>query len=369
MAEFLVSGYYGDNNAGDEAILAGMMKAIREIHPEAAFAAISKKAARTRAEHGITAISRNDFKATWRAIADADMVISGGGSLLQDRTSAKSLMYYLGVITMGKLARKPVMLYAQGIGPVVRPASRLVMPPVLNGVAQITVRDADSAETLRQLGVRRPPVAVTADPALALGSSDPEWGAALLRESGVDLTRPVLGVSVRHWRVEGAPWEPALAKALDAVAEETGAQVVFIPLQLPHDIAASEVVRQCMQKPAVIAHGEYTQAHVRALISRCDVLLGLRFHALVFAAMNGVPLVGLSYDPKNDAFLQALGESAASTVDNLDTQAVVAAIRRAHGEAQGFRQRLQHRIAQLTPLSHRNAQLAVQLLQQRGIIK
>lgn len=368
MAEFLVSGYYGDNNAGDEAILAGMIRAIRAIHPEASFTAISKKAARTRAEHGVAAVSRNDFKRTWRAVGKADLLISGGGSLLQDVTSTKSLMYYLGIITMGKLQRTPVMLYAQGIGPVIRTASRILMPTVLNGVNQVTVRDPDSAEALRRLGVRRPPVAVTADPALVLGPSDPDWGAALLGEAGVDLARPVLGVSVRLWRQEGAPWQPALAKALDALAQETGGQVVFIPLQQPNDLKAAQEIQNLMQQPAILAQGDYTQAHVRAMISRCDLVLGMRFHALVFAAMNGIPLVGLSYDPKNDAFLRSVGESAAATMGRMDPGAIVAAARRALVEASAFRQRLLHKVSELTPLAHRNAQLAVELLERRGIL-
>lgn len=366
MAEVFVSGYYGDKNAGDEAILAGMIKAIRELEPETTFTVISKKAAYTRALHQVGAVSRNDFKHTWQAGARADLILSGGGSLLQDVTSTKSLVYYLGIMTMGKLLGKPVMLCAQGIGPINRAVSRALTPLVVNGVDQITVRDPESAATLRRLGVFRPPVSVTADAALALGPSDPERGASLLRAAGVDPDRPVLGVSVRPWRVDGPAWEQQLPLALDALAMETGGQVVFVPMQVAADVPVAQRIAAAMTRPAVVLNGELEHDEVRAIFARCDLVVGLRFHALVFAAMNGVPLVGLSYDPKNDSFLRSIGEEAAGRTSHIDPDALVAAGRRALSEAPAVRARLLSKVAELTDLSRKNAELAVQLLRQRG---
>lgn len=367
MAEILVSGYYGFTNAGDEAILAGMIRAIRDLAPETTFTVISGKAAYTRKLHGVQAVSRGDFKNIWRAMGRADLFISGGGTLLQDVTSSKSLPYYLGLMTMAKLRFKPVMLYAQGAGPVKRPLGRTLIPVVVNGVDQITVRDPEAAETFRRLGVRRPPLAVTADPALALGPADPEVGAGLLTEAGVDLTRPVIGVSVRPWKQGEEPMEPQLARALDQLARQAGAQVVFIPMQQRGtvDADAAAAVAQGMESPAVIARGDYTYSQVQAMIARCDLLVGMRYHALVFAAMNGVPLVGLSYDPKNDAFLRLLGETAAGSTDRLDVEAVVRAGKAALGDSKAVRDRLRRKVAELTPLACRNAQLAVDLLKRR----
>jgi len=365
MAEFLVSGYYGDHNSGDEAILAGMIKAIRELDPEARFTVISKTAANTRAVHGVAAVSRNDFKHTWSAAAQADLIISGGGSLLQDVTSTKSLLYYLGIMSMGKIQGKPVMMYAQGVGPIIRATSRAMLPLVVGNLDAITLRDQESAHTLEQLGVRSVRCEVTADSALALGPADPERGAALLRAQGVALDRPVLGVSVRTWRTD-RPWEPELARALDRLAAEIGAQVAFIPMQIHRDVQAAEVVASLMQHPAAVVRGDFTYADVHAMIARCDLLVGMRYHALVFAAMNGVPLVGLSYDPKNDSFLRMIGQQAAGSMNGLQAGQVVALTLEAWGQAGLLRQRLLRRVADLAPLSRRNAQIAVELVRRRG---
>jgi len=366
MAEILVSGYYGFHNAGDEAILAGMIRAVRDLEPEARFTVISGTAAQTRALHGVQAISRGDFKHIWQAMGRADLFISGGGSLLQDVTSSRSLTYYLGLMTMAKLRLRPVMIYAQGAGPVTRALSRTLIPTVVNGVDLITTRDAESAETFRHLGVFRPPIKVMADPALALGPADPERGAALLKDAGVDLDRPLIGVSVRPWSLWQEPVEPGLARALDQLARESGARVVFIPMLRKQDMEAAARVAAIMETPAVLAGGEYAYADVQAMIARCDLLIGMRYHALVFAAMNGVPLVGLSYDPKNEAFLRQIGESVAGATNRLDADTVIAAGRRGLQEAPAVRQRLQAMVAELTPLSFENARLAIDLLKRRG---
>lgn len=113
----MVSGYYGFGNAGDEAILAGLLRAVRELEPAVRITVISGRAAQTRALHGVAAVSRNRLRQIWAAVGQADLVLSGGGSLLQDVTSFKSLSYYLGVAGMGLARRRPVMFYAQGWGP------------------------------------------------------------------------------------------------------------------------------------------------------------------------------------------------------------------------------------------------------------
>jgi len=366
MAEILVSGYYGFYNAGDEAILAGIIRSVRELAPETTFTAISGKAAWTRSLHGVEAVSRGDFRHIWQAVGRADLVMLGGGTLLQDVTSSKSLTYYLGIVSMGKTRFKPVMLYAQGAGPVRRPLGKTLIPAVINWVDAITLRDAESAETLHHLGVRRPPTTVTADAALALGPSDPDFGRAQLQQAGLDPSRPVIGVSVRPWKQPGASLEPPLAAALDRLAVETGAQIAFIPMQRHNDVQAAQVVASLMEHRPVLVQGDFTFPQVMAMVAACDLMVGMRYHALVFAAMNGVPLVGLSYDPKNDSFLRQIGEEAAGPTWRLDAETVVTLARKSLSDAAAVKARLRERMAALTPLSKQNARLAVELLKRRG---
>lgn len=358
-----MSGYYGFNNAGDEAILGGIITAFRDIDPTVKFTVISGKVSYTRRLHGVEAVSRGDVKAIWRAMDRADLLLSGGGSLLQDVTGAKSIIYYLGVVSLGKLHRLPVMFYAQGIGPVTGLLGRTLIPLVANSVDLVTVRDMESGQALKQLGVRRPEVRVTADAALVLPSPPKEAGEAVLDQFGFKLARrPVIGVSVRPWRFAHAAAVQAMAEALDDLSRELGATVLFIPMQQPHDVTAAREIASRMTTPAVEFAGDVTYREIQALIASCDVLVGMRYHALVFAALSRVPLVGLSYDPKNDSFLRLLGQTAVGTAQELHAGRLKEAVRDALDRAPQIRQQYDRVMDRLIPESRENAQLAMDLM-------
>lgn len=375
MTRILVSGYYGFGNAGDEAILAGMIAALRADSPDVRFTVVSGKAARTRDLHGVEALSRNRPGPIWAAAGAADLVISGGGSLLQDVTGMRSIPYYLSVVAMARLRRRPAMFYAQGIGPVQRPLSRALVRLVGNRVQCVTVRDAESAAALRDLGVRRPPVTVTADAALSLPPGDRGAGRRLLADLGVPVGgAPLLGVCVRPWGTRPAGGAggagghlAALAGALDRLQiGDSAVQPVLIPMQWPHDVAAGRLMAERMNTPPAVIDAPLDYRQALDAIAGCDAVLGMRYHALVFAAMCGVPLAGISYDPKNDNFLRRLGLAAVGQTHDLSADAVVAGVRGALGQTPAQQQRVRTAMAELAALSRENARLALELVGRRA---
>lgn len=361
MTRILLSGYYGFNNVGDEAILAGIVQAFRELDPAVAFTVVSGTRRQTAERYGVEAVSRGDAGAIWRALGEADLVLSGGGSLLQDVTSLKSLSYYLAILTMAKLRRKPAMIYAQGIGPVRGSVGRTLIRQVCNRLDAITVRDRESAALLARLGVRRPPTDVTADAALVLGAGDPDVGRFILREAGAPAQGPLIGVSIRAWKAGDSRFVPALAGSLDSLARKSGGHAVFFPMQVPGDIQAAGAVRAQMEQASTLLSGPFTYQQVLGLTAAFDLVVALRYHALVFAAMSGTPLVGLSYDPKNDSFLRLIGQGVAGTTDYLDPAEVVEAGLRALAHTPVARAALVSRMAELGALSRQNARIALDL--------
>ena len=175
MKRLLLSGYYGYGNAGDEAVLAGLVAGFRAVRPaeDLELVALSGSPAETEAAHGIAAADRYKPGALLREIRRADLFLSGGGSLLQDVTSAHGIFYYLGVVRMAQAMGRKTMFIAQGIGPLKRARSRRLVRSVANRLNAVTVRDPGSADLLREIGVTRPPIEVTADPALLLGEAPP----------------------------------------------------------------------------------------------------------------------------------------------------------------------------------------------------
>lgn len=363
MSRVLISGYYGFGNAGDEAILAGLIRSLRELDPVIKITVVSGTAAETRRLHDVAAVSRNQPRAIWAAVGAADLVLLGGGSLLQDVTGFKSIPYYLGIILMGLVRGKATMFCAHGVGPIHGTLGRVLVRLIGNRVDAITVRDPESAAVLRRLGVRRPSLAITADAALSLPPGEPDRGRATLAALGAPPEAPVIGVSVRAWR-NGAL--PALAQALDRLTDDLGAQILFIPMQPGQDLDVIRHVQGHMQASALLLPEPYDYERLLDVVAACNLVIGVRYHALVFAAMSGVPLVGLTYDPKNDNFLRSIGMKAAGTVARLEPDALVAAARQALSRTAGERKRLRVTVAQLAQRSRENARLALDLLRRRG---
>ena len=118
MSKIVISGYYGFANAGDEAMLTAIIKALRSTEKTVELTVISGNPPATAARHKVNSLHRFSFCKIFAALMDCDLLLSGGGSLLQDVTSKRSLLYYLFILALGLLLKKKVMLFGQGIGPI-----------------------------------------------------------------------------------------------------------------------------------------------------------------------------------------------------------------------------------------------------------
>jgi polysaccharide pyruvyl transferase CsaB len=298
-----LSGYYGFDNAGDEALLSAITSSIKKYAVEAEFVVFSGAPQHTMRLHGIRAVYYLNPLQIFKELWQADLLISGGGSIFQDVTSARSLPYYISVVALARLLGKPVIFYAQGVGPINRRFSKFLMRLVANRVNLITLRDMASLDYLRQLGVNNPSLMVTADPVFSLepDPTDITHMTELLKELN-PAGKALVGVSVRKWNaLEG--YQSILAQVLDNLTQQ-GYQTIFIPMAYPDDISEAHKVAALMQEKVVIIEEHLSSQEHLALIAQLDIMIGMRLHALIFAASRGIPFAGISYDPKVDAFLQ-----------------------------------------------------------------
>ncbi len=354
MKHILLSGYYGYGNAGDEAVLAGLVTGSRASASAAEFTltALSGNPAETRRAHGIEAVDRYRPSALLPAIARCDLFLSGGGSLLQDVTSAHGIFYYLGVVKLAQMLGKKTMFIAQGIGPLTLPRSRKLVAAAANKLDAITVRDPQSAALLREIGVTRPPVEVTADPALLLS---PTPAAAR--------TGNTFGVALRPWHgQETLAYDAAAACA----ASLSGKRPLLLPMQPASDtpVAAQFAARWEQdaglpaQFPAIDSLGRLLSS-----VAGCDMMVGMRLHALILAAAAGVPSVALAYDPKVTAFMESCGQGDAVydlNAPNLNTLAAL--IGRVWGERAARAAALAAALPGLRTAATRNIGAALDLL-------
>ena len=356
----VLSGYYGFRNLGDDAILLALRDRLQEAVPGATLLALSKRPAETREKCGVEAANRFDPFAVRRAIKRASCFVSGGGSLLQDHTSTRSLLYYAALIRMAKHYGKPIMFYANGIGPVETARDRERVRAVAEMADVITLRDTESLEALRKMGVQNENIRVTADPVYAMPGGDRTRGVERLRTLGVPTEKPIIGVSVRF--AAGMETNAAeFAKFCDAVSET--ATVVFLDMQQGADTAASAAVRAKMSAKAYEVSAPYDPDAMADMLACMDAVVSARLHSMIFAACSGVPVLGVVYDPKVSACANALGMPLAGTLDAFDADEALAALRKVLRDRAAYVRRLEDAAGELRERARDNEKAFVKLLE------
>ncbi|HEV8354415.1 MAG TPA: polysaccharide pyruvyl transferase CsaB [bacterium] len=346
----VVSGYFGFDNLGDEAILSAMLAALRPRLPGASFVALSGDPASTERQHGIAAVPRIGPGAL-RAVAGADLLLSGGGSLIQDVTSARSALYYLGMLRAGRGLARRAMMYAQGIGPIDRPWLRTLTGWVCSGVDVLTVRDEDSRRLLQSCGVRRP-IEVVADPAFALEAAPPDRAVALLGAA----RGPRIGVAVRPWG-DNAYLAPLLA-GLRQLREQVGGEIILLVFHRTKDEALS--ARAASELGGRVISG-VAPDEMLAVIGAMDLVVGARLHALICAVAAGVAPVAVGYDPKVEALVRRTGIGALPPVGSLTASATARTLSAAWSAKEETRASLRAQGPALKAAALRAADLAAAL--------
>lgn len=306
----VISGYYGYHNLGDDAILLSIRRRLAALSDDVELVALSNAPDSTLEEYDVKAVQRFQPMQVRKAVKNADLLISGGGSLLQDRTSTRSLMYYLSVIRMALHYKKPVMLYANGIGPVSKSKNRRRVQAVVSKADCITLRDADSLQELEQMGVHSDVMTVTADPVFTLNGIAPDAAREILTAAEIPTDRPILAVSMRQ-SGKIAQAVPELARFCDEAAKTH--TVLFILMQTPADSAVTEEIRSRMTAPSYVLETPGKPEAMMGVIGLCNLVFSMRLHTVIFAAKQRVPVMGLVYDPKVASYLDLLHMPAVGT--------------------------------------------------------
>lgn len=359
-----ISGYYGFNNCGDDALLHAIINDLREQKNDIRINVFSARPSSTRREYAVDSSFRFDFPGISGILKKTKMLINGGGSLIQDATSSKSLWYYLHIMNTAHKYGCKIFIYANGIGPI-KEKNALSAGKTANLADIITLREESSLEELSRLGVTVKNVEVTADPAISLQGASDNRVAALLKELKIDMSRKIIGVSVRDWSHNDRTLFSRLAETLDKIADTYDAQILFIPMKTPDDIKTSRKVAGMMKNPCscCIADMNLSYADVIGLISKTDIMIGMRLHTLIFSVAAGVPTVGIVYDPKIDGFLKYAKIDYSVSSEKFDANALFGYINSIFSDYAFVKCAVEKNSAELAEKSKRSAVLAVRLLE------
>ena len=319
MYNILISGYYGFDNIGDESILRTLITSLREKIPDCRLTVLSHNPASTREKYGVEAVERMSPGAILRAVRQCDMLISGGGSLLQDVTSSKSIHYYLFIIRLAKLLRKKVFIYSQGIGPIDHAFNRRATARALKKADGIVVRDERSAKLLEQIGLPQERIVITADPVIRMKRPDRTVGREILARAGIKKDgRLTVGWAIRE-KNRDSTFVREITECIRWLRENYDAESVLIPFHYEEDREVCSVIAERTNGAAKCLSEKYLSEDMLSIIGNMDVLVGVRLHSMIYAAIMGVPIIGVSYDPKCTAFLNSVG------LDSLSTRETVSA--------------------------------------------
>ncbi len=303
----IISGAHGMGNIGDEAALSGILSDLRSLDPSMPICVLSRNPKETAAKHAVESLHSFNLPALWKALRSCALFISGGGTLIQDISSTRSLLYYLFCLRLAKKRGCSVMMYGCGIGPLRKKANRKKAARIINSsVDAITLREEESRETLRSLGISSPEIVSATDPALFIEDINQSYLRSLMQKCGLEEGENYICFCLRPWG--DFPRKAELfSRASDYAYEKHGLKSVFLPMNAQEDSAfAAKVAELCKYSPVIIKE-RFSAKETAGLISKMNMLVGVRLHALVFAAKNAVPTVGISYDPKVAAFLKYIG--------------------------------------------------------------
>ncbi len=321
MYNILISGYYGFDNIGDESILRTLITSLREKIPDCSLTVLSHNPASTREKYGVEAVERMSPGAILRAVRQCDMLISGGGSLLQDVTSSKSIHYYLFIIRLAKLLGKKVFIYSQGIGPIDHAFNRRATARALKKADGIVVRDERSAKLLEQIGLPQERIVITADPVIRMKRPDRTVGREILARAGIKKDgRLTVGWAIRE-KNRDSTFVREITECIRWLRENYDAESVLIPFHYEEDREVCSVIAERTNGAAKCLSEKYLSEDMLSIIGNMDVLVGVRLHSMIYAAIMGVPIIGVSYDPKCTAFLNSVGLDSLSTRETFSAEA------------------------------------------------
>ena len=308
MKRVLISGYYGFNNTGDEAILNGIIDSVRKKRDDIELVVLSQYPEFTEKKYNVRSIHRRDFGAINRELKNTDVFLSGGGSLLQDVTSKKSIFYYLLLLHMAMRKKVKTIIFSQGIGPVTGPLAKYLTKKILNKVDVLNVRDQKSLDTLRDMGVTRD-ILVTTDTVFGINKPSKEIGKAILEKEGVDLKRKTVGICVMDWKGLGYRTLNEFEKAFKIISAAFDVNIVIQPLYYYKDMEISKELYLRLKKfnENTFLLDEYRHINeYLSIIGNTDIFVSVRLHGLIFASLMGSYPVTVSYDPKCEGFMREL---------------------------------------------------------------
>lgn len=294
----VLCGYYGYGNMGDDALLAASLQRAKKAFPTLCPTVLTKSGKKDAQILGIRCVKRLSVQAL-QEIKHAKALVFGGGTLLQDLTSLRSLCYYTTIIRLAKHHGARVELWANGIHPPTTALGKRILTQALRRCDRIGLRDRASLRLAKEVLGENAPIIYEQDLAYPTPASTPPRIEFLLRHARLNdrfaVIAPKGGSPIGILKIL-TPWLCTL--------RAEGITLVFIPLYPKEDEALCRTLALHKNDRVMTA---LSPSDLVGLMKKSEVVCGMRLHSLIFAASANTPFVGFGLDPKIESFCREHG--------------------------------------------------------------
>ena len=287
--DVLLCGYYGYGNLGDETLLSVIIRKLRERLPSIRICVLSATPKETAAYHMVDAVNRFDLAEIKRKMKKSKLFLFGGGSLLQDKTSNRSLSYYLHMLRMAKQNGMKIAVFANGIGPILQEKNEKRVKDALMLADRLSFRDEASLEFAKK-HCEGKAIHLAFDPAILMETSD---FCAPREDFFVVIPKKTAPDSAE-----------TLKKAVLWTQKTYRLRPVFVSLFEAEDKDYTENLANALGAEAL----SFTNAEdCMAYLSRARFLISARLHGLVYATAAKCPMLAFSDDIKLISYMGTIG--------------------------------------------------------------
>lgn len=338
----LWSAFIGSRNLGDEAIFTSIIDNLAIDRSNITALSINEEKTQ---KYGVNTLFAKKFRNLFRGIKECDLMLIGGGGIIQDQSSILNFLYYALQIHLAKRHKKPLFLCFVGVGPIKFSLSKWIMRKLVPKIDYSIVRDEKSRKQLLSFGANKDQVYLAHDPVLNYPVNKSEL------DNPFAVTKPYAVLSLRRWFFTN-PFLPVfitrnlnrlsffgrrydeymsrLAKDLDVYLEKNSQmKIVAVSLYDGEDDIVNQDLAQKMEhsERLLFADNKMDEMRYLSVVEGSDFIIGMRLHSLILGATLEKPFVALRYSTKVDEFTEQMGLKDVSIhVECYDSEALQAGL-------------------------------------------
>ena len=262
--------------------------------------------------------------------------------------------------------RKKVFIYSQGIGPILSKFNRGLTAATLRHAHGIVVRDETSKELLIEIGLKEDDIIVTADPVLRIKKAGLNVGREILEKEGFNKEpeRMTIGFAIREKKTD-SNFIDEICISIRRLIDEYQAQIVLIPFHFSEDMAVIEKIESRLGSDVCCIKHKYLTNEMLSIIGNMDILVGVRLHSLIHAAIMDVPMIAVSYDPKINSFMHSMDMKAMCSTYDFQNDFFIEEFDKTIDRADVIGEKVRSRIEVLIKKLDTNEELIQELMKQK----